>query len=168
MNTTNILKKLPPQALAAPLLNAAFSRDASEMDRVLECVPRRAVLCPDPAYIHTREFLEGRLLMLAAEYWRSVAFASNVNAAILANPDRPAREVFELDAEFQAWKSWARMLDCLLTNMAEIAGLDEAATRQFLSLPDPDPTPLTAEEEGQLAERISEFQKSLGEAGRGV
>ena len=46
--------------------------------------------------------------------------------------------------------------------------LNLPATRAFLSLPDPDPTPLTAEEQEQLAERIDEFKTALLEAGRGV
>lgn len=166
--STDILKKIDPAHLAGPLLNATFRKDAAEMDRVLACVPRQAVLSPHTNYLFTREFLEGRLLMLAAEYWRSMAFAANTNAGILAEPNRPTREVFELDAEYQAWKSWARMLDTLLSNMCEIAGLDETATRGFLSLPDPDPTPLDAEEQGQLAERIDEFRAALAEAGRGI
>jgi hypothetical protein len=97
-----------------------------------------------------------------------MAFASNCNALVLANPDQPAKEVFELDAEFQAWKSKARMLDCLLSNMAELAGLDEPATRAFLSLPEPDQIPLAVDESKRLEERLAEFKSALEEASRGV
>ena len=167
--STPILKKIDPAHLAGPVLNAAFRKDAAELDRALACVPRQSVFAPHTNYLFTREFLEGRLLMLAAEYWRSLAFASNVNAQILANPNRPAREVFELDEEHRQWKSWARMLDRLLSHMCSTGGIDEEAARKFLSLPPADTeTPLTAEEQGQLAERMAEFQTALAEAGRGV
>lgn len=166
--TTRVMKKTHPANLAAPVLNAAFRHDAQEMDRVIGCIERKSVFCPAPEYLFTREFLEGRLLMLGLEFWRSTAFASNVNAAILADPQRPARELVGLDDEFQAWKGWARMLDRLLTGMCSVAGLDEPATRAFLSLPDADEAPLTVEEQADLAERLDEFRAALAEAGRGI
>ena len=169
--STKVMKSTPPAHLASVMLNAAFSRDANEMDRVINCVPRKPVLCPDPGYIFVREFLETRMLLLAAEFWRSTAFASSCNAAVLAHDStkRPARELFELDSEFQSWKSWGRMLDRLLSAMCSHAGLDEPAVREFLSLPPADTeTPLTAEEQGQLAERMTEFRTALAEAGRGI
>lgn len=168
--TTKVLKSTPPAHLAAPLLNACFQKNAAEMDKIMAIVPRQAVLSPHTGYLGAREFLEGRLLLVALEFWRSTAFAANCNAAVLAHdPKRPAREVFELDAEFQAWKSWGRMLSALLSEMCSHAGLDEPAVREFLSLPPADTeTPLTAEEQDQLAERIDEFKTALLEAGRGV
>ena len=168
--TTKVLKSTPPAHLAAPLLNACFQRNAAEMDKIMAIVPRQHVLCPDPGYIFVREFLETRLLMLAAEFWRSTAFASSCNAAVLASdPKQPAREIFELDAEFLRWKSWGRMLSALLSAMCEVAGLDEPAVREFLSLPPADTeTLLDAEERAALDERVSEFKTALSEAGRGV
>jgi hypothetical protein len=167
--STPILKKIDPAHLAGPVLNAAFRKDAAGLDLALACVPRQAVMTPHTAYLGAREFLEGRLLLLGLEYWRSLAFANNVNAQILANPDRPAREVFALDEEHGQWKSWALMLDRLLSGMCSAGGIDEEAAREFLSLPPADTeTPLTAEESARLDERLTEFRAALLEAGRGV
>lgn len=169
-STTDLLKKLPPSSLAAPVLNAAFRHDDDEISRVIGCVRRDSVLAPALEYMQTRQFLEGRLLLVALEFWRSTAFAANCNAAVLAyDPKRPAREIFELDAEFQAWKRWALILDRLLSQMCSISGIDQEAARQFLSLPPADTeTPLDAEERAALDERVSEFKTALSEAGRGL
>ena len=166
--STAILKKTPASALAGPALNASFAHDREGLDRIIQCVPRKNVICPDPSYTFAREYLEQNLLLLGLSFWRAHAFAANLNGQILSDSARPADELIALDLEYQQWRSWARVLNNLLSRQCEAGGLSEPEVRDFLSMPEADDAALNAEELCLLDERLEAFKAGLAEAGRGI